>query len=312
MKRVAILNGFTFHYEMFGYIIHYCLKRNYEVDIFTNNTFSSDWFNVYESLFHKYEKLNFISRNEEKKNELVTLFVNKPPYDIVYVPTHWEQHFPFEQCGIDIRHKTVVIDHSADISLHSVTFENHIAVRPFSYNERKWALPCFPIFTVAEKQLCIPTNIDVAIIGGKAINRNVLERLRCSKPFTIHYITRFPDKTVTGYSNIKIYEFVSTSEMLNIVSRCSYVVTDIQNDTKHGTGYSMSGAIPLAFSTLCRLVISLNNNTFYQFKTAIEFDLSGDEPIVLPDTLGYSMLDEIAKERAQLMDMLDEHMRPFE
>ena len=34
--HIAAFNCFPFHYEMFGYIIHYCKENNMDLTIFTN------------------------------------------------------------------------------------------------------------------------------------------------------------------------------------------------------------------------------------------------------------------------------------
>ena len=34
--KLAIINTFNFHFEMFGHIIEYCLKKNIRIDIYSN------------------------------------------------------------------------------------------------------------------------------------------------------------------------------------------------------------------------------------------------------------------------------------
>jgi len=312
--RFALINGLNGHYEMFGYFIEYCWKHGHSLDIYTCEADSSDWFDVYTHLYHTFNDLHFfiITETDEGIQNLKRFFKTLDMYDLVISTTDDDYCFINKQWSQSHLNKLICVDHFVDPRQPLIPPERHIATRPFRTNYRKWALPCFSILSVAEKQLALSDTIHVAIIGAKTINSSVLERITCAKPLTIHYITRNPEPvTSLKHKDIRTYAHIKTSEMMAIVSSCLYVITDAQNMKNHENGFSMSGAIPLAFSTLCRLVISLHNNTLYQFKTAIEFDLSGDEPIILPDTLGYSMLDDIAKERARLMDMLDVIMTEF-
>ena len=68
---------------------------------------------------------------------------------------------------------------------------------------------------------------------------------------------------------------MDTSEMIELLKKCDYIMTDLQNDD-HINGISMSGSVPLAFSTLTSLIISKQNNRIYGFKNVVEFELNAD------------------------------------
>ena len=53
--KIAVYNGFTCHYEMFGYIIQFCSVNNYKLTIFTDNVNNNGWFDYYKNVFSSFE-----------------------------------------------------------------------------------------------------------------------------------------------------------------------------------------------------------------------------------------------------------------
>ena len=49
--KLCIFNGHPYHYEMFGFIIDFCLKYNYTIDIYTENKNSMQWLEWYKHFF---------------------------------------------------------------------------------------------------------------------------------------------------------------------------------------------------------------------------------------------------------------------
>jgi hypothetical protein len=64
----------------------------------------------------------------------------------------------------------------------------------------------------------------------------------------------------------------------------------------------MSGSIPIAFSSLTKLIISKKNNTFYKFASVKEFDFESNDNILLEDTTEET-LKLIEEERNHLISM---------
>jgi len=107
-------------------------------------------------------------------------------------------------------------------------------------------------------------------------------------------------------SNIEfhLHEKMDTTKMIELLKKCDYVMTDLQNDD-HINGITMSGIVPLAFSTLATLIISKQNNHIYGFKNVVEFELNSDEPIVLSKN-GSTHVEQLKLERDKLVGMYDE------
>ena len=276
-KKIAIYNGFSFHYEMFGYIIHYCKTKKYDLIIYSDDNLGyKDYYNTLFSI--EYRDVSLF--NSEREN-----------YDYIFLMT--DDDWSYKTDNI---HNTICIDHYYKIRNH--VFINRIATRPFS-NEyyRKWALPIYPIPNINEINEINEINI-VLLSDDSTYNINVLKRLKSNNKIILHAISR--SMTIERFKNIdieiQIYRNIDTTQLINILSKASYVITDVSESKKYATEI-ISGSVPLAFSTLTPLIISKETNSYYKFKNVIEFDKNSMEPIVLHDI----NIDDLKKERDELI-----------
>ena len=258
-KKIAIYNGFSFHYEMFGYIIDYCKTKNYDLTIYSDDNLG--YKDYYKSLF---------AINEYRP---VFLFeIEKQNYDFIFLTT--DDDWSYKINDIEINRKTICIDHYYKI--RNPAFEKRIATRPFS-NERKWALPVYPINQDNQ------TNDEINIVLLSDDNKysiHILKRLQSSKKIILHAIAR--NMTIDKFHglnmDIRICKNINTTDLIHILLKSSFIITDV-SQSKNYVSENMSGAIPLAFSTLTPLIISKETNAYYKFKNVIEFDSS--DPIHL-------------------------------
>ena len=65
--KLAILNSFNFHYEMFGYIIDYCIQKNIRLDIYTVSDNDLGWLSFYIIQYIPGNDLNYDFKNQEGK-----------------------------------------------------------------------------------------------------------------------------------------------------------------------------------------------------------------------------------------------------
>lgn len=284
-KKIAAYNGFDFHYEMYGYILDYCKSRNYSLTIYSDNKNNLGYIDFYKSLFDF--DLQSISQFQEDRYD----------YDVIFLLTDNDDSFPTEDAKIN--RKTICIDHLHEI--RNTAFETHVSTRPFA-KERPWALPTFPILTSGEKMENMrDKEEDIIVFLGhtpNAHNKDVLQRIVSTRTIRLMVISRNNESSITGLPYpVEYYSDLSTEELINILLRASYVITDITNH-KDYTHELLSGSIPLAFSTLTPLIMSKATNEYYKFKNVIEFDSTAkEEDIVLKD------MDIVAleKERGDLI-----------
>jgi hypothetical protein len=74
--KIAIHQGFDFHYEMLGYILEYFISSKIDVDIYCpENNKSNEWKNFYQNIFKA--KISFIN----------PLNMNPDNYDLIFLLT---------------------------------------------------------------------------------------------------------------------------------------------------------------------------------------------------------------------------------
>ena len=311
--RVAIFNSFPFHYEMFGYILHYLANlakttmkaAPCHVSVFTEEGNNWGWLDFYKQYFGErgliFEYLPPAHFNSVKiRNQ----------YDVIFVTT--DDDFAFKREWIADR--CIVIEHM--YAARAPGYTHRIGVRPFADSSKPWALPCYEIVrNPAEKMgwRANDTHVHVAVIGGtekidtRLFNRMVTAAQSQSQQSRIklHCIGRswYPNciRLESACVDLVIHGTLSAADMIHCLKTCDYVLTDIVNPD-HINGNLMSGCIPLAFSTLTPIIVGRKNNSIYKFKSVIEIDLNSSEPIIL-EKLSHGMVSAVALERDELVRM---------
>jgi len=295
--RVAIFNSFPFHYEMFGYILDHFSRNGRNdasstvVSIFTETRNELGWLEFYKTQF---KTLNLEFRP-------VSDFCDaRHAFDLIFVPT--DDDFAFKREWIDER--CIASDHH--ILIRRPEYKHHIGVRPFAGSNKQWAIPCCEFVSANEKLRHLETDCIHVAIGGSLdciFNYEAINRLSSSVPLHVHFIGR---KIIDLRPKIKegivvhLHEKMDTSEMIELLKKCDYVMTDLLKKNES----SMSGYIPLSFSTLTSLIISKQNNRIYGFKNVVEFELNADDRIVLSKR-DDTDIEQLKGERDGLVAMYD-------
>jgi len=292
--RIAAFNGFSFHDEMFGYIIYFCQLKKFELTLycrtevyndhmeFYKNHFKDFKFNIYDSRLFSYQKYSF---------------------DYIFLITDDDPNFLDND--IYINNITIRIDHSHEIRREKI--KNALATRPFAENYRQWAIPCYPIIYSNSKQnlLRLTNDIHIIVLGSNygKYDVSIINRLISKKDcnIIIHAISRTMEgDAFEGLDNryqLLMYKNIAAGHLIELLKNATYALTDISH-IKYEKEV-MAGVIPLAFSTLTPLIISEQSNKYYNFKNAIVFDKHSKENIELVDINN----NELELERQYLMEM---------
>jgi len=314
---VAIVNTLTCHYEMFGYILNYLANAANgangtngmmtKISIFTETKGNNwGWLDFYKEHF-KNTGLEFEYHALEEFDELKT----RKQFDVIFVPT--DDDMGIKSKWIDERF--IAIEHTRQMRRQE--YHHRIAVRPFAFGlglHGRWALPCYDIVSASDKMNCMHHDeaIHVAIVGGNSnIEVNYINRMVssngtmivlhcigvCWRPNHIRFDLTRLNKNIKFISHGVLHPNGIIAEL----KKCDYVITDVINED-HIAGKSMSGSIPLAFSTLTPLIMGKKNNSIYKFNTAVEVDMNSAEPIVLKK-ISNEMVSAVASERDQLLQI---------
>ena len=291
--HIAAFNCFPFHYEMFGYIIYFCKKNNFQLTIFSNTANNLGYFEFYKDNFKDYTyELRDIKLFESLKNN----------YDVVFLMT--DDDPVFQRGNYLVENKTISIVHSSVNRNPSI--KNEISVRPKSNYLLNYALPIYEIFNSKHKKNRVPSNnINITILSDCPTNYqiDIINKLKSSenKKIILHAISRSMSHTkfngLKQSYELKIYRNINMKDLIPIFLLSDYVMTDV-NHSKDYVNTLMSGTIPLAFSTLTPLIISKQTNAYYKFENVIEFnnDLNKDIELIQID------LDKLEQERTNILD----------
>ena len=297
--KLAIYNGLPFHFEMFGYILHMCKVKGYDLTIYSHSD-PYGWKEFYRTLFPVVDW-----------RPVQTFMAECKQYAYILLTTDDDRSFPYKGNNV------ICIDHNYMLRTPDIPLKFHIATRPFSSNYRKWGLPCYPIVRSVQEKIAYckarTDGIHVVIVGGcNDYDIRRLQRLSSSAPITLHFISRRIDAErvapLKRTYTVCIHENISTNEMISILKYSKYVICDVTTFVDHTTGLSMAGCIPLAFSTLNTLLISDTNNAVYMFTSSTRFSLDSADPIHVTDILDETEINMIYDERKRLMSMFHMHM----
>jgi len=297
--QIAAFNGFPFHDELFGYIIHYCKSYGHELTIFCRTEQYNHYMEFYKNIFRGYEF---------KIIDCRLFSYHKYTFDHIFLITDDDGNYSIDDHYINS--KTIRIDH--DYKIRNTAIEKYVAIRPFKLNYRNWALPCYPILSKEEKLSLIGNNecIKICIIGSNygKYNAQIINRLRCKNgsKIIINAVARtINDSNLLDIDSerfeIYIHENIPTIKMMSLLKCSNYIITDLANQPKYETDM-MAGAIPLSFSTLTQLILSESSNSYYNFKNAIEF--KNDDKDIILDAKNIDF-DSFERERSALIGMFN-------
>jgi GR25 family glycosyltransferase involved in LPS biosynthesis/glycosyltransferase involved in cell wall biosynthesis len=301
-KKIAIFNSFPFHYEMFGFILHYAEKNNYSVDIYTNTSNDLGWFEFYQTHFGNDIKIISCSSFEKRKGE---------EYDFIFVTTDDDSGFQSNW----INERVVCINHF--FRTRNNRFKNYFNIANFTTADLS-ALTCYPL-GISKKE-CIVTVLGGSAVTYQNLEINIINRLRSSNPnekLTINFIgrnisTRDFEKVNQEMFHINVMPNLYTEELIEQLRRSSYVLINYtSNDEDRRSGKKIAGSLPLALSALCVPILSRETNKQLQLKNCLEYEDDSVEPIYL-SKLDFHKLNELQKERQQNIDVFDSFMKQVE
>ena len=260
MNKIAIYNGFYFHYEVLGYLIEYFLQKNINFDLYsTLNNSSNDWKQFYDRIFNKNIKW------------LIPNTFNSDNYDIVIIATGDDY-----SCIYNDKIKIIRIEHGIDYQLQYA--HCRITTR-YINNNYHWALPIFNGLSKNDKKNILDkqNKINVLILG-----RNNPLSIKQLKDIFINFdklnlfiVSREINIEFEKENNVFVYIKCPTSLMLILLESTHYVLCLDNPELFYSdcyAQYKISGSIPLSFSFGSRLILPKKWQNFYNFESALTYD----------------------------------------
>ena len=256
--KIAVFNGFAFHYEMIGYLIDYCVSKNIQLDIYTETVDNMDWLKFYLLTFPK---------NSFKLKKMQDY---RPINGYTKVVLLTDDDFNFKDEWIN--EKVICIDHDQNNRREKI--KSHIGTRFYPFRPKlDWALQVYKIIDVQEKIKISKNNIVIIGNNVRYFKPKYISKIRNFEKYNFILIDRFIhtylDDNIRELENITIYDKLSTIDMIKILKENSYLfISDIMDKKKE----RISASIPLALNCLCTMIIPKEMNDYYKFKSAIEYE----------------------------------------
>ena len=301
--KLAILNSFNFHYEIFGYIIDYCIKKNVRLDIYTVSDNDLGWLSFYIINFIPGNDTNYDFNDQEDK--LIRFYpINKyainNDYDKVILTTDDDTNIPDEI----FNDKFICIDHH--MINRRPNIKTHIGLRNFKNRpELDWALPVYqlmdadtkkkiskPIITCIGRFNC-PKDLDYF----KSLFNNFES---CTFAFIDRRLEEYKE-IYSDFKNINCFPALNTVQMINLLIQSDYVFISEENEDHNYA--SLSGIIPLAFNCLCQIIMPTEMANNFNFKSIKSYEKNGKIELIKPDyDLIQSELEDLIIHKFQIFD----------
>jgi GR25 family glycosyltransferase involved in LPS biosynthesis/tetratricopeptide (TPR) repeat protein len=309
-KKLAIFNSFPFHYEMFGFILHYAEQNNFSVDVYTSTCNDFGWFDFYRTQF---AEVNFLpcSSFEKRRGE----------YHFIFVTTDDDTGFQSSW----ITDRVICINHF--FRTRNNRFKNYFNIANFIHSTpHASALTCYPLKSHSLdchsleplKKECV-----VTVLGGAThfhdLEVSVINRLRRNdndEKITLTFIGRnITDEHFKNVSkemfHINVRPNLETEKVIEELRRSSYVLINYVKSSDRYLGKSIAGSLPLALSALCLPILSRETNKQLKLKNCLEYEEESLDPIYL-NKLDFNDLNNLQKERQQNIDIFHSYMKQIE
>ncbi len=289
-KRIAIFNGFPFHYEMLGCVLEYLTNNKLTFDIFSETRNEMGWFRVYESRFGPLAVRHFREYNRYN-------------YEYVFLLTDDDSRYGYRWFD---GAKIIMFEHSGN---RNVIRKTHRRIQLRQYITRTpptspdtWAMPVWNIRTrpkdpstvkvvaVGNNCPCTPEELKPWFYDIKAPNFVFINRTLAP--------TRFDHASWTDYPNVRLLENIDADQMLEEVATADWLMLLPKNEYQYQT--FISAIHPIAYGVGIPLLMKKEWISAYNLGGIRPFDAT--QPLTKPPE---ELLQEVVQTRKYLIARRD-------
>jgi hypothetical protein len=291
--KIAIFNGFCFHYETFGVFLYYCKTKGYSVTLYTEHSWAYNWFGFYNRLFDNFFVMKHFGEFLEPEFN---------SYDFIILPT--DDDFTFKDKFLSLPNadnKILTYDHEYYNRRPQIRY--HVATRPYTkyFCDLPSVYPVYPVVSKEDKLNALKNepNINIALIGGYVEdlveNINKIKVNNDISKLKLHFINRNPNDAYTKILldtglDVNFYYAMDAVEMFKLLKKTQYVLfVGVQHKFT-----SCSGSGGLSFANGCTMLMTREYNDEYNFKNAIYFD-------DMPNLQNIPNLDTVYEEQQEIL-----------
>jgi hypothetical protein len=278
--RIAIFNGFRFHYEMFGTVLDFLTSRNLAFDVYSETAYEMGWFRVYERYFGS------IPIHPIKT-------YNSSNYDYVFLLTDDDRRFK-RRYGA----KVIMFEHIGERQVPCDTHRRiqmrHYVLRPSSPDT--WMLPVWNIgpqpkyetlhvTAIGNNCPCNPDELQPYFKDIRNIQFTFINRTQAP--------TRFDHQAWAEYKNVTLLENIEAEQMLSVAAKSDWLLV-LPKNASHYTD-SMTALRPIAYGVHTPILMTAAWKESYGLGGISALDNSVDLEKPTPE-----FLEEFSKQREAL------------
>jgi hypothetical protein len=289
------------------------MNLNLDYYVYPNPDFNN-WVIYYEKLFNiKINWKHLLELDPEKYDLIIlltdddiffgsTLPLTDPKYkiyknsnEILEKVKDWENKYG--------ETKLISIEHFSTIRREKVF--DRIGTRFFYHRPNcKWAIPTYLATNMETKNQLLSTDkIIVTCIGKMIPPQEILKSLIVNFDSIEFNLVGRKINFVFDSPNIHVYKNLDVTKMMTLIQSSDYLFCYNQNDNDYAK-LAISGSIPLAFNHGCRLIMPKSWNSYYNFKSALTYDINDKITLIKNNNLEqiYSELWELISHRNEVFD----------
>lgn len=242
--RTAAFNSFPFHYEMIGIVLNY----SQDIPVYTNFENDLGWFQYYNIRFPLARFIHYTQFDPDNFDRIILLTDDDPNIPLNTIPSH----------------KIFCIDHFHRKRVSDELVHMRMSTRYFKDREDQWAIPTFNMIPKKVKisKLATTRRIGVACVGASLHDCDFNDVEKQLRSLIINFdnvdfylMGRYLYGLDSDYPNIFIKSDVSTTEIVDTLRDCDYMLMFVPARYNGRLYEAMSGCLPLAFNTGCRIIM---------------------------------------------------------
>lgn len=243
-KRIAIYNGFPFHYEMFGTVLEFLTQRGYEFDLYSETRDEMGWFAFYTRRFGDLPFKPLAAFDDAH-------------YDYVFLLTDDDFRYKY----FWTRAKVIMFEHSGRRNTSRMTWRR-FQTREFTQrvppsSPDTWVLPVWNIFQRPKTDI-----LKIVAIGNNCPSHPdelTLWIIDISSP---HFVfmnrrpapTQFDHDAWKAFPNVTLLENTDATTMLEHAASADWILMLPKNELQFK--HAISACIPVAYGVGTPLLLS--------------------------------------------------------
>ena len=286
--RIAIFNGFKFHYEMLGTVLDFLTSRKLQFDLYSESANEMGWFRVYERYFGSIPILPVRQYNPHN-------------YDYVFLLTDDDKQYKRNYRGA----KVIMFEHAGS---RNVFRDTHTRIQLRQYATRDppsspdtWLLPLWNIQAYPKHESlhvtaignncpCNPSELMPYFKDIRGLNFTFINRTRAP--------TVFDHDSWKSYTNVTLLEDIETERMLEHAGKADWLLILPKNAYQYKD--AISATIPIAYGVSTPLLMTAEWKESYGYGGIATLDASVE--LEKPSS---ELLEEFFKERANMFQRRD-------